>query len=287
MSSFLYAESKVIKLDINHYTPGRAIINNSYIIKDSYIPRKGFEHGKYTLSIESPIIRAESDLKRISSQTNEIIQRISLLTKCILFEALNTSEREIDSFTKELILEGECPAGWTTNYLQIKKDLQRKNTITSEITVTPNHFIEMEDSPFSEFILALSNYPSINQAVSDLLLFYNDADSVSFTARYMLLSKGLEIIDSIFPLEHRRHDNRIECFFPELIESFGKTTIKDLLALANQRKETRHYISNKQNVLSHPSMTEDELKQFYYLSNLLCVNTVRKELGLTIKTYTL
>ena len=106
----------------------------------------------------------------------------------------------------------------------------------------------------------------------------NDADLASFTSRYMLLSKALEMINAMYPLKGT--DNRIQTLLPELVDKFDGMTLKDLMNLANNRKETRHYVDRSDDSLSHPAMSEDELKLFYSKSNQLCLNILRRSLGL-------
>ena len=68
-------------------------------------------------------------------------------------------------------------------------------------------------------------------------------------------------------------------YSPELIECFKGMTIKSLMNLSNNRKETRHYYDKKANA-AHPGMTDDEMKAYYEYSNLLCINVIRQSLGL-------
>ena len=113
-----------------------------------------------------------------------------------------------------------------------------------------------------------------------LQLLY-DSDLVSFTGRYMLLSKALEIVNALHPLEKRK-DERIRNLFPELAVRFDGITLKDLMNLSNNRKETRHYVDKLDRTQSHQAMTEDELKLYYSMSNNLCLNVLRRSLGLSV-----
>lgn len=282
MNNQLVVKSKIIHLDLKYYLQGRAVIDNGFIIKDSYVTRTKTSHGEYCFTIESPPINNDEDLSFALRKASSLINRITLLNKCILLEALNTSEYETDVFTKYISIVGKMPQGWISNYKDVKEEIdRRKRTFLSIVEVIPTHFVEQEKSPFMDFMNALKMYSKVNRVYIDLLQIINDADLVSFSARYLLLGKALEIVDSLYPLKHRK-DNRIVELFPELESYFNGTTLKDLLTLANNRKETRHYIAEKSTLTSHQSMNEEELKKFYYLTNLLCINIIRKQLGLEL-----
>ncbi len=53
---------------------------------------------------------------------------------------------------------------------------------------------------------------------------------------YLIIGKVIDMIKWLYPLNHRT-DRRINNLFPELFPFFGETTIKDLLGIANTRKE--------------------------------------------------
>ena len=99
----------------------------------------------------------------------------------------------------------------------------------------------------------------------------------------MLLSKALEMVNAMHPLNGK--DDRIQTLLPELVDQFKGTTIKDMLNLANNRKETRHYVDKSKETLSHQAMSEDELKLFYSFTNQLCLNLLRRSLGLNMVDY--
>lgn len=55
--------------------------------------------------------------------------------------------------------------------------------------------------------------------------------------------------------------------------------------LANNRRETRHYVGKINESFSHPAMSEEELKLFYSMTNQLCLNIIRQSLGLGIVNF--
>lgn len=278
-NNVLRVSSKSINIDLENYNPGRAIIKG-YTLKDAYDPPSSkIDHGQYRIIIESPLIRKESDFNNHLCSVREIVKQLTVLTKCVLGEALNTSPWELDAFTKRLELLGQMPEGWESNYFSIQDELDKRKQFHLHVKrVEPRHFFCLPESPFVDYIKALKHYPGLKPIEIDLLQILNDADLVSFTGRYMLLGKALEIVNAMYPLKGK--DSRIQDLLPELIERFNGTTIKDLLNLANNRKETRHYVNKSKDTLSHQEMSVDERKLFYALTNQLCINLLRRSLGL-------
>ena len=74
---------------------------------------------------------------------------------------------------------------------------------------------------------------------------------------------------------------RIEEHFPELTDIFDGYTIRDLFNLANNRKETRHYIKDKATVSAHESLTEEERIKMFNCTFSLMINVLREKFGLS------
>lgn len=284
MNNNLVAQSKPILLDLEEYGEGKSMISG-YLVKDTYsVPKTKVDYGQYRFIIESPIIRDETDLNRHLHSIKEISQRLTILTKCVIGEALNTSPWELDLFTKKIELVGQMPLGWESNYDLVQKELDKKKRLTVHLEGEPNHYYMLPSSPFNDYITALKAFPRLEKIKRDLLQILNDADLVSYTGRYMLLSKALEIVNAMYPLTARK-DNRIQTILPELVEEFKGVTLKDLMNLANNRRETRHYVDKTTESLSHQAMSEEELKLFYSMTNQLCLNIIRRSLGLGLVNF--
>ena len=279
----LISTSKTLLIDIDHYYEGHAVLNG-YRIYDSYKQKTGYNHGQYKLTIESPIISCDDILYKAYEKVYDLADTITLLLKCILGEAINTSPRYSNFFTLRALPVGEMPQGWTSNYEDVNDWLHKDDRLKVSIKGFFEHFFVMKDSPFEVLIKALEKYPSLPDHLKALLVITNDVDLVSDSSRYMLIGKGIEIVNAIYPYERNRNkgDNRIREYFPEIEPLFQGVTLKKLFDLANKRIESRHYVVNKNDVRPHPEMTEEELKQYYYCSNLLCINVIRKALGLEL-----
>lgn len=284
MNNILVIESKPILLDLDNYEVGKSMIKE-YLIRDTYsFPSTRVDHGQYRIIIESPIIRDDTDFSYHLQSIKEIARRLTILSKCILGEALNTSPWETDIFTKRIEPIDQMPLGWKSNYELVKKEIDNTKRISVHIEVIPSHYCIRNSSPFNDYLSALKAFPRLKTNERDLLQVLNDADLVSFTGRYMLLSKALEMVNAMYPLTKRK-DDRIQTIMPELVEQFNGVTIKELMNLANNRRETRHYIDKSRTSLCHQAMSEDERKLFYSMSNQLCLNIIRRSLGLGIVNF--
>lgn len=99
----------------------------------------------------------------------------------------------------------------------------------------------------------------------------------------MVYGKVLEIINAIHPIPKGKgkKDTRIEEFYGEIKDLFKGKTIKNLMDLANNRADTRHYVAHhNDNVEPHPFMSYDELGEYGPLIDLLAINEVRIRFGL-------
>ncbi len=154
MNKILIARSKPILLDLDNYSEGKSTIKG-YLSKDTYsFPKTKVDHGQYQIIVESPIIRDDSDLSRHQNAIKRIAQRLTILSKCIIGEALNTSPWETDVFTKKIELIGQMPLGWESNYDLVQKELDKKKRLTMHVEVEPHHFCNLPASPFKDYLAA-------------------------------------------------------------------------------------------------------------------------------------
>lgn len=284
MNNILIVKSKPILLDLDNYIEGKSTIKG-YLIKDNYsFPKTKIDHGQYQIIVESPIIRDDSDFSRHLDAIKEIVRRFTILSKCIIGEAFNTSPWDMDIFTKRIELIGDMPLGWESNYDLVRKELDKKKRLTVHIEVEPNHYCRLSASPFNDYLTSFKAFSHLKTIERDLLQLLNDADLVSTTGRYMLLSKALEMVNAMYPLTKHK-DDRIQTILPELSEQFKGITLKQLMGLANTRRETRHYVDKSSESLSHQAMSEEERKLFYLMTNQLCLNIIRRSLGLGLVNF--
>ena len=171
------------------------------------------------------------------------------------------------------------PSGWESNYSALKEMLDKDKAVRISAIGTPKHYFVLEKSPFEDIVKALKGFNKLTEPMKDLLVIMNDVDLITDSSRYMLIGKALEIVDAMYPLNHQKQDRRINDLFPEIADRFNGMTLKALIGLSNSRKESRHYVDKKKTI-THQGMTYEERKDFYYYSNLLCLNLIRKDLDL-------
>ncbi len=283
MDNRLIITSKPLLIDIQNYRQGHSVIQG-YKLTDVYEPKNGIHHGQFRLVIESPIIRADGDLSIALKKSYSLANTITLILKCILGEAVNTSPFYFQSFTMQANSFKNMPQGWTSNRDAVQKELDKTKRIIVNVEPIFEHYVEMSISPFDDIAKAVKGYPKLSNSLKELLQLINESDLVSKNSRYLLLGKALEIVNSLYPFNHSRKDSRINDVFPELEAVFEGISLKKLLEWANTRQEARHYV-NKQ-LTPHPQMTDDERKRYYECTNLFCINVIRRALGLDIVSFT-
>lgn len=283
MDNRLIISSKPLLIDIQNYQQGHSVIHG-YRLTDDYEPKTGIHHGQFRLVIESPIIRTDGDLSIALKKSYSLAKTITLILKCILGEAVNTSSSYFQSFTMQAISFKDLPQGWTSNRDAVQKDLDKAKRFIVNVEPVFEHYVEMSSSPFEDIVKAVKNYPKLSHSLKELLVLINEADLVTKNSRYLLLGKALEIVNSLYPYNHSRKDNRINYVFPDLEAIFDGISLKKLLEWANTRQEARHYVNKRQT--PHPKMTDDERKRYYECTNIFCINVIRKALGLDIVAFT-
>lgn len=280
MYDVLEFRSKPYFFDIDNYMP-YSFSWQDWEISDEYCSPVNHEHGKYVIIVRSHKIDKYCELAEIGYNGQRLVCLITKLMKYLTGMSLNVSERELNDFSKILILPGDCPNGWISNYDNVDDYLKSSNSgFNVKLKISNVKYCGLDMSPLNELEQSLKKISCLDCRIVDLMELYYHVDIIDSSARYMLLGKVLEIIDSIYPLKGHQ-DNRIKDFFPELSAEFGSTTIKSLMGVANTRKETRHYF-NKKNNSTHPSLSMDEAKDYYSKINLLVINIIRKHLGLDL-----
>lgn len=136
----------------------------------------------------------------------------------------------------------------------------------------------MKTSALSELHLALNNYDSLDEEIKDLIAVHNSAVESDERACYLVMGKVIDMINWLYPLNNRT-DRRNKDLFQELLPFFEETIIKDLLGIANTRKETRHYEASSKS--PHPALTNQETELYFQRIDVLALDIGRIKLGLS------
>ena len=282
MNNKLVYTSDSMNVFIKNYVEYKFMYYN-WIVSDKYVfNEKSPRHSKYTILVTSQIIKDEQELCNYASNGREIANKItSFIPLCGLPSLISKGNHDFLTNSSIIVFES-APYGWKTNYREIRKELttSHNNEIYMEIDcLGVTGYSILDNSPMKELQIIMRKYKEIREEVK-YLIFLNDSILSSTNSNiFMLMGKALEIINAMYPLETKK-DRRIEEHFPEVSNIFNGYTIKDLFNLSNNRKETRHYIKDKAQIVSHESLNEEERIMMYKCTTCLLLNVIRDKLGL-------
>lgn len=274
--------SDALDVEIRNYSDCKFEYNR-WIVSDKYVLNEKQPHlSKYSIVVTSPNIGTEEELNDYRTKGEKVINRITQFIPFCGLPALNTPKST--SFYRDVSIVDyqKAPMGWGMNYKEIKetfRDPQTKHSFTISIEGFRPYSI-IDSSPLEELNIILDNYDTTGEEIK-FLVFLNNAILTSTDSNvYMLIGKALEIINAIYPLNGNK-DNRINEYFPELEEIYKGHTIKELIGLCNNRKETRHYIKkDKTQLISHESLSKEEGLLLFKFSTNLILNVVRDKFDL-------
>lgn len=257
---------------------------DKWMVSDKYVLDEKHPHvSKYSIVVTSPNIGTEEELNDYRAKGEMVIKRITHFIPICGLPALNTPSSTSFYRDVSIIDYQKAPNGWGMNYNEIKELFKAQENKKHTITISVGGFRPysiIESSPLEELRIIMNNYDSTSDEIK-FLVFLNNAILTSMDSnKYMLIGKALEIINAIYPLKGNK-DNRIDEYFPELEEVYKGHTIKELLGLCNNRKETRHYIKkDKTQLISHESLSKEEGLLLLQLSTNLIINVIRDKVGL-------
>ena len=279
MNELVY-ESIPLNLLIRKYKPFQ-FEYCGYTYSDKYIPPKEKQkYGSYVLKISTGEMTEQSQLNGYSMKLRQHVEFVTMLFKYITGASLFKDEDGIDLRRKRVLVAGECPEGWSSNYNELNDLLDHNTFRIGPIHMFLKPYAQILISPLYELQLILMRYDRVNETIRYLMHLNYEADVASKMIRCLVYGKVLEIIDAIHPLQPGKKDNRIEKYYDGMQEMFQGMTIKDLMGLANNRADTRHYAAQKNNIIAHPFLTYEELGRYEVLIDNLAINEVRINFGL-------
>lgn len=264
---------------------------NGWVITDEYVfDERCNINSQYTLKVISKDIVNRENLRDMAYEGREIIEIITKLLPYVAFVSLNEPERTDSTRTRKIINIGSALDGWINNYQVIDEELKKQENCTIKVTCTYQgtiHYAKLPKSPLRDLKVILENYEGLSESYEFLIFLHNAIIESKDINRYMLIGKALEIVNAIYPYQRKRgkNDDRVNRFHPELIPMFGKTTLKDLIEWSNKRRETRHYVVDKNSTISHPKLSDEEAEKLYVCSVHLITNIIRAKFGLETHTY--
>lgn len=260
-----------------------SFVFDKWIISDEYEPNKSGEltHGnKYRIVVSSlNEVKDHMDLPVLAIQTSFFVEKLTMLIKYAICLSLNSPHNQLTYRTSRWIDMREMPKGWKSNIDEVEPFLMKTLPSYVKVDVCPNNAY-MPTSALDELETALRNYDSLEEEIKDLIAVHNSAVEADERSCFLIMGKVIDMINYLYPLgdSNRKPDRRICDNFPELLPFFCNTTIKDLMGIANTRRETRHY--NKNGSQPHPPLAGTEAEQYYQRIDVLALAIVRKKLGL-------
>ena len=269
-------KSKPMPIHIDEYEHN-SFEYDKWIISDDYRELKpGYEY-RIIVSTKGTI-KDYNDLTYDSILASGFVEKLTMLLKYVLGISLNSPYNQIFRKRIRAIDFREIPKGWEANIAEIDTYLMETLPSFARAVPIPTNG-NMKTSILDELHIALNNYDSLDEEIKDLIAVHNSAIESDERACYLIMGKLIDMINWLYPLKHRL-DRRIKETFPELIPFFGDTTIKDLMGIANSRKETRHYNASPQS--PHPALTNQEAELYFQRIDILALDIVRIRLVLPI-----
>ena len=263
--------SKPMPIHIDEYEQ-KCFEYDKWIISDDYKELKYSYEYRIIVSVKGTI----NDLTYDSMLTSSFVEKLTMLLKYVLGISLNSPHGQIFHKRARIIDNRDIPKGWEANISEIDTYLMKTLSSFVRVVPIPTHG-HLKTSVLDELNIALKNYDTLDEKIKDLIALHNSAVESDERACYLIMGKLIDMINWLYPLEHRT-DRRIKDIFPELIPFFGDTTIKDLMGIANSRKETRHYSKSSQS--PHPALTSQEAESYFLRIDVLAIDIVRIKLGL-------
>lgn len=274
----LIYKSQAFPITIEKYISS-SFVYDQWTISDDY--KKVAIGNEYQILVSTLAdIQDHNDLTVLAVQTSSFVERLTMLLKYVIGMSLNSPHKQLTYRSMRGIDIREIPKGWTANINEVNNYLKGAQSSHISVFVFPNNG-DMTFSALAELQTALNNYNSLDEEIKDLIALHNSAVESDERSCFLIMSKVIDMINYLYPpcKSSPHNDKRILEYFPELQPFFIDTSIRDLMGVANGRKETRHY-ENKKTGAPHHSISGHEAEQFYQRIDVLALSIVRKKLGL-------
>lgn len=274
----LVYKSKAMPITIENYIES-SFMYDKWVISDEYSDAAiGHEYRIVVTTLNE--IENHQDLTKLAIQTSSFVEKLTMLLKYTICFPLNSPYNQITYRSIRIIDIREMPKGWKSNIDDVESFLKKTRSSYISVTCFPENGY-MPISALNEIQTALNNYDNLNEEIKDLMAVHNSAVEADVRSCFLILGKVIDMINYLYPLNgslRNKKDTRIDEYFPELHPFFGETTIKDLMNIANNRKETRHYNKGKDQV--HESLNGKEAELYYQRIDILATEIIRTELKL-------
>lgn len=275
---YLVYKSNAMPIVIGSYVKS-SFIYDKWVVSDEYI-EDTMKH-EYRIVVTSlDDVKDHNDLTILAIQTSSFVEKLTMLLKYAMCFPLNSPHNQITYRCIRAVDIREIPKGWESNIDEVDSFLMSTLPSYVRVTLMPNSEY-MPTSALKEIQIALEGYDNLEEEIKDLMAVHNSAVEADERSCFLILGKVIDMINYLYPLSNTNHkpDKRISDYFPELRPFFDNTTIKDLMNIANNRKETRHY--NKGRNQLQPSLNGKEAELYYQRIDVLATEIIRRRLGLS------
>lgn len=250
---------------------------NGMIVYDTFKVNKDYEHiqeclGDYQVIIEFQITN-KSDLYRK-------YQEVSELAKCLdrvwMYAGGHPLIKKDFAFLSPHIkpIDGSL-LGWTSNFDSVQKRLDKGKARIEFKFKRIDHTV-FSFQPLRKALRVREAYISSIEPIKTLIDFHYFSHKVEDGySMIFFLSKGLELVRDFLP---GKDDKQKEKELLYEVREKLKMPFHNIFELSNNRYESRHVFNDKNNLMLHPKMSNEEIRFFKHDADLIFRSVVCKNL---------
>ncbi|WP_289022162.1 hypothetical protein [Desulfobacter postgatei] len=227
-----------------------------------------YKHISYNIGDYHVVIKTEvHSSSEIQSMHFEIQDLIRGIDQAWMYACGHPLNKKVLSYMGPYVNfpDGNIP-GWKSNYREAEKEVNKGR---AHVTFG---FKKISHSTFSYWplksaLITRESYLSASEPIKALIDLHYFAHKVDDSySSFFFIAKSLEIVRALLP---GKTDEQKEKEFPDEVRSRLKTSLHDIIGLANTRYEIRHIIKDKKNISLHKRMNKSEINSFKHDADLI------------------
>ena len=260
--------------------PYRGVLNESSI-SEVFLINEKLNHispalGDYQLIIETEV----NDSSELQSKHFEIKILTQELDRSWMYACGHPLNKKVLSFVGPYIdfPDGNIN-GWTSNYREAEKEVNKgkAHILFSSEKITHSSFSYW---PLKTALTVREAYNTAQENVAALvdLHFFSHKVEDSYSS-FFFLAKAMELVQAMLP---GKTDDKKEKKLPDEFRSRLKTSLHNIMGLANTRYEIRHIVKEKQNCKLHERLNNDEINAYKHDADLFIRFVACRELAIPL-----
>ena len=260
--------------------PYRGVLNESSI-SEVFLINEKLNHispalGDYQLIIETEV----NDSSELQSKHFEIKILTQELDRSWMYACGHPLNKKVLSFVGPYIdfPDGNIN-GWTSNYREAEKEVNKgkAHILFSSEKITHSSFSYW---PLKTALTVREAYNTAQENVAALvdLHFFSHKVEDSYSS-FFFLAKAMELVQAMLP---GKTDDKKEKKLPDEFRSRLKTSLHNIMGLANTRYEIRHIVKEKQNCKLHERLNNDEINACKHDADLFIRFVACRELAIPL-----